>query len=373
MPDQHVILVDDEEAMRHAVSQWLTVSGYAVETFESGIAAIGRVQNGFEGIVITDRWGDIQWVNPAFLQVSGYEASDLIGQNMRIFKSGQHGVAYYCQLWETILAGKVWRGETTNRRKDASLYVEEQTITPVRDNHGEIVQFIAVKQDITERKKAEKEIWERDQKEKILTQTIHTMQLDIARDLHDTLGQNISFLRMKLDHLVNTKIRGKAEMQLELQAMARAADESYDLLRGTLAVLQSDNSTDLFRLFTRYAEQVEERASFKGSFSSQGEPRFMSAKRMRQLFYIFREILNNIEKHANASQVAIEMTWAADHLQLIVSDNGRGFDVNQLQFGSHYGLKFLRERVELLNGSLTLRSEPGSGTNVAVSIPYETS
>jgi PAS domain S-box-containing protein len=227
--------------------------------------------------------------------------------------------------------------------------------------------------DITERKQAEQQIRERNQKEQMLTQTIHTLQLDMARDLHDTLGQNISFLRMKLDYLDSRKIRKQSELQMEIQNMARAANESYDLLRGTLAMLQSADSTDLYRLLTRYTGQIEERSTFKVDFSSQGEPRPIAAPRLRQLFYIFREILNNIEKHARASQVTIEMLWNADHLKLIVSDNGQGFDVNQTQFGGHYGLKFMRERVELLNGSLTLRSEPGSGTNVAVLIPYETS
>src|SRR6185503_5141558 len=94
--------------------------------------------------------------------------------------------------------------------------------------------------EITERKLAEKMIHERNQKEKLLTQTIHTMQLDIARDLHDTLGQNISYLRMKLDHLAERKVRKQAEMQFEIQGMARAANDSYDLMRGTLAVLQSE-------------------------------------------------------------------------------------------------------------------------------------
>jgi len=124
-------------------------------------------------------------------------------------------------------------------------------------------------------------------------------------------------------------------------------------------------------LITRYTEQIEERSNFDIEFSSNGEPRPISAPRMRQLFYIFREILNNIEKHAGASQVRIEMLWDVEHLELIVSDNGRGFDVNAVQFGGHYGLKFMRERVELLNGSLALRSDPESGTNVAVLIPYE--
>jgi PAS domain S-box-containing protein len=325
------------------------------------------------GILITDPKGNILWTNPALTQVSGYGTDELVGQNTRIFSSGQHERAYYRDMWSTILAGKVWKGETINRRKDGSQYIEGQTITPVRGEEGEISHFIAIKEDITDKKQAEQDIRARNEKEKMLTQMIHTMQLDIARDLHDTLGQNISFLRMKLDYLTGKKIRKQADLQMEIQNMARAANESYDLMRGTLAILQSTDSADLYRLFTRYTEQIEERSGFKVDFSSLGESKPISAPRMRQLFYTFRELLNNVEKHAHASQVTIEMIWAADHLKLIVSDNGRGFDVNQIQFGTHYGLKFLRERVKLLNGSLALRSEPGSGTHVAILIPYETS
>jgi PAS domain S-box-containing protein len=452
------------------------------------------------GIVITDRQGNIQWTNPALLQITGYDSAELIGQNMHIFNSGKQDGAYYHDMWDTILSGRVWQGQTINRRKDGSIYAEEQTIAPVWNEREQITHFISIKQDISERKQAdealraseekfrtlvewtydwelwldpdgnvvygspscerisgyspeefladpnlivriihpddqplyrdhqriihdeaagpdkleyrilspdgrerwiehicrplfgenhtylgrrvsnreiteqkqtERDIQERNQKEKILTQTIHTMQLDIARDLHDTIGQNIGFLRMKLNHLTEKKIRKQAELQLELQNMARAADETYDLIRGTLAVLQSENSIDLFRLFTRYAEQIEERASFEIELSTQGEPRFMSARRMRQLFYIFREILNNIEKHANASHVSIKMTWDRDCLNLLVCDNGGGFVVDQVQYGSHYGLKFMRERVELLNGSILIRSAVGSGTEITLQVPYE--
>lgn len=110
------------------------------------------------GIVITDRRGNIQWINPALVQMSGYDAHDLIGHRTHIFRSGQHDAVYYRHMWDTILAGEVWRGETINRRKDHSLYVEEQTITPVRDEQNAITHFIAIKQDITERKQAEAEL-----------------------------------------------------------------------------------------------------------------------------------------------------------------------------------------------------------------------
>jgi signal transduction histidine kinase len=178
---------------------------------------------------------------------------------------------------------------------------------------------------------------------------------------------------MKLDYLSGKKTIRQAEVKNELPMMSKAANESYDLLRGTLAVLQSIDSAELHRLFSRYAEQVEERSTFKITFSSQGEVKPLSAPRIRQLFYIFRETLNNIEKHAGATQVNIEMIWNADSFCLVVFDDGRGFELNQVQFGGHYGLKFMRERVDLLNGSLSIHSANGTGTKIVVEIPYEPS
>ncbi|MEI7769948.1 MAG: GAF domain-containing protein [Chloroflexales bacterium] len=108
-------------------------------------------------IVITDHRGVIAWVNPAYTQITGYTAAEAIGQNPRILKSGKHAQPFYTQMWDTILAGEVWKGELTNRRKSGQLYDEEQTITPVRDEDGQIAHFIAIKQDITERKQWEYE------------------------------------------------------------------------------------------------------------------------------------------------------------------------------------------------------------------------
>lgn len=103
-------------------------------------------------IVITDIDGTIVWVNSAFTRLTGYPAGEARGQNLRIVRSGKQGAAFYRNLWKTIKSGEVWQGELTNRRKDASLYEEEMTITPVRAQDGEISHFVAIKQDITTRK-----------------------------------------------------------------------------------------------------------------------------------------------------------------------------------------------------------------------------
>lgn len=131
---------------------------YAIERrqveqeFRLQSAALASAAN---AIVITDREGTITWVNPAFTHLTGYAAREALGQNLRFLKSGQHDRSFYQSLWETVLSGRVWRGEIINRRKDGTLFTEEQTITPVRDERGEISHFIAIKQDVTERKQVE--------------------------------------------------------------------------------------------------------------------------------------------------------------------------------------------------------------------------
>ena len=106
-------------------------------------------------IIFTDRRGVILWANPAFTTLTGYALDEVVGANPRVLKSGKHDPGLYRDLWSTILSGRAWHGEITNRRKDGTLYVEEMTITPVRGDDGEIANFIAIKQDVTRRKEAE--------------------------------------------------------------------------------------------------------------------------------------------------------------------------------------------------------------------------
>ena len=113
------------------------------------------LESAANAVVITDPRGTIQWVNPAFTRLTGYTPEEAIGKNPRILKSGKQESSFYTHLWKTVLEGKVWAGEITNRKKNGQLYDEEMTIAPVRSETGEITNFIAIKQDVTERKRIE--------------------------------------------------------------------------------------------------------------------------------------------------------------------------------------------------------------------------
>jgi len=109
-------------------------------------------------VAITDPTGTVIWVNSAFEQLTGYTCAEIVGQSTRLLKSGRNSRTLYEEMWRTILEGRIWRGGLINRRKDGSLYDEEMTITPRRNNRGEITHFVAIKQDITDRKRAEERL-----------------------------------------------------------------------------------------------------------------------------------------------------------------------------------------------------------------------
>jgi PAS domain S-box-containing protein len=135
----------------------LNISGQ-IEVGEQLRLLSAAMEAAANGVVITDREGQILWVNPAFSKLTGYGRDEAIGQNPRVLKSGLQPPEFYRQLWETILRGEPWHGQLVNRRKDDMLYTEEMTITPVRAQSKAITHFVAIKEDITSRKRAEEEL-----------------------------------------------------------------------------------------------------------------------------------------------------------------------------------------------------------------------
>ncbi len=111
------------------------------------------VEQSVHSVVITNERGDIEYVNPAFCQVTGYTKDEVLGHNPRVLKSGKHDAAFYRDMWKTILNGRVWKNEICNKKKDGSLFWEWATIVPVKNDQNKITNFIAIKEDITEWKK----------------------------------------------------------------------------------------------------------------------------------------------------------------------------------------------------------------------------
>jgi PAS domain S-box-containing protein len=147
-------IIDDEEILLSTIRD-ISVRKAAEAERELLRSALLTSAN---GVVITDRNGCIEWVNPAFTTLTGYSEREAIGGTPSVLRSGVHDDAFYKQLWQTVLSGAIWQGELVNRRKNGTLYYEEMTITPVRIGGSSITHFIAIKQDITQRKHAEAEL-----------------------------------------------------------------------------------------------------------------------------------------------------------------------------------------------------------------------
>jgi PAS domain S-box-containing protein len=212
------------------------------------------IEQAAETIVITDLNGSIQYVNPAFEKTTGYQREEAIGRNPRILQSGKHDAEFYRELWDALPRGEVWRGRFTNKRKDGSLYEEEATITPIRGARGEIINYVAVKRDVTREAELEARLRQTQKME-----AIGTLAGGIAHDFNNILSAILGYADLAIQDAGDSQsvcadIRevikaGKraADLVAQILAFSRQAEqdqrpmrlqevvhEALDLLRGTL-------------------------------------------------------------------------------------------------------------------------------------------
>ncbi|MBC8182465.1 PAS domain S-box protein [candidate division KSB1 bacterium] len=177
-----------------------------------------------ELIIITDSRGNIQFVNPAFEQITGYKNDEVVGKNPSFLKSGKQENDFYKNLWETISAGNVWKGRFVNKKKDGSFYDEMATISPITNSNGEIVNYIALKRDITNEIKLEHHLR---QSQKM--QTIGTLAGGIAHDFNNILSPLFGYTEMLLQDVDEGSQIHSAIEQI-FKAALRAKDLVHQIL-----------------------------------------------------------------------------------------------------------------------------------------------
>jgi len=194
----------------------------------------------------------------------------------------------------------------------------------------------------------------------------------ISTFVHDQLGQNLGYMHLKLDQLsTNEKIMKQREIQSELNRLREVANESYEIVRDILRKLQSETIPHLANLLQEHARTIARRAKFELNFQSTGNRVQLSANTQQLIFFTFREIISNVERHANASKVDVLVTWSDNFLDISVADNGKGFDPDSVQRDEHFGLEIMEERIANIKGKFMVNSSNESGTVVSVSIPLE--
>jgi two-component system, sensor histidine kinase and response regulator len=350
-------------------------------------------------IVITDRQGQIQWVNAAFESLTGYQASEVIGQTPRVLKSGLQDAAFYSELWKTILAGKVWRGELRNKRKNSSIYCEEMTITPVTDDSG-ITHFIAIKQDITRRREADAALRQAHENlERIVAErtaqlleansNLQTFAHTVAHDLRSPLRSIISFAGIVLEEYT---ARLDEDGLSHLHRVVKAADRMDRLLNDLLEytkVSQAEmklENVSLRKIVHESLAMIDADIKTKKADLKVGPLPHSVMAHPATLALIISNFVSNAVKfvpEGERPRVIIRSETHEDRVRLVVEDNGIGLDPENMSklfgvferlhgtsdyAGTGLGLAIARKGAERMGGTVGASSVPGKGSHFWVEL-----
>jgi len=300
------------------------------------------VEQSPENIEITDLAGNIDYVNEAFLRQTGYTREEVIGRNPRFLQSGRTSPEYYAALWETLLRGEVWRGEFHNRRKDGSEYTEFAIITPMRQPNGDISHYVAVKEDITEKKRIGEELTAyRHHLEGLVAE--RTVDLERAREQAEAANRAKSAFLANMSHEIRTPMNAIIGLThlLHQEIQTPSAIVRLDKINGAARHLLSviNDILDLSKIEAGKL-QLETR-----DFSVTG---------------LLVDVAELIGEAARAKGLSV-MIDAGDAPQWLCGDVTRlrqallNYAGNAIKFTEHGGIELRSELVEELDGACLVR------------------
>ncbi len=221
------------------------------QTAEESLRKLSRaVEQSADTVIITDRHGIIEYVNPAFENLTGYQRDEMCGRTPRLLKSGEQGPEIYQEMWNTILAGNVFRGILVNRKKNGELYYVEESICPVRDSAGEITHFISNGRDLTERLRLEAQLLQSQKMD-----AIGNLAGGVAHDFNNLLTIITSYAELALD-AVEKDSSLETKVQEILLAARRAAELTRQLLAFSRKQPQALRVADLNQVIARIANTL---------------------------------------------------------------------------------------------------------------------
>ena len=351
------------------------------------------VEQAAEATVITDTLGTIQYVSPAFEQITGYSRDEAIGKNPRILQSGQHDQAFYRKLWQTITKGDAWTGRFVNKKKDGTLYWEDATISPVRDSFGKIVNYVAVKRDISGELQLQAQLLQAQKME-----AVGALAGGIAHDFNNLLQVVLGYSEFMLQR----KKEGEPDydgLQKIYQAGKRGADLVGSLLTFSrkletkfVPVNLNQEITQVQHLLSRTIPKT-----IRIDLHLSGDLELIKADPSQ-----IGQVLMNLGVNARdampdggtltieTANVQLDKEYCSSHLEampgdyvlLTVSDTGQGMDKNTLSHifepffstkevgkGTGLGLATVYGIVKQHDGHITCYSELGHGTTFMIYLP----
>ena len=346
-----------------------------------------------ETIVVTDAQGTIQYVNPTFEAVTGYTRAEAIGQNPRILQSGRQDAAFYRDLWATLSGGRTWRGRLVNKRKDGTLFTEDAVISPVCDASGQIVNFVAVKHDVSEQLRLAEQLM---QIQKL--DSIGRLAGGVAHDFNNMLTVILGHAGMALDQTDPAQ-----PVQAHLEEIRKAANRSADLTRQLLAFARKqtivprvlDLNQTVEGMLNMLKRLIGENIALDWRPQRPLWPIRMDPSQIDQILVNLcvnaRDAIAGIGQITIATQTATLDEAGCAHLadaapgdydRISVQDNGCGMDAGLLAHifepfftskaageGTGLGLSTVYGIVRQNNGFLDVHSEPGQGTTFHIYLP----
>jgi two-component system cell cycle sensor histidine kinase/response regulator CckA len=354
---------------------------------------MAAIEQSGEVIVMTDARGIIQFANPAFERSTGYNREEAIGQSLRILKSGEHDELFYRNLWDTISGGRTWEGRMVNRRKDGNLYTEETTISPVRDPSGRIVNYVAVKRDITEHLRLTAQFQQTQKME-----AIGQLAGGVAHDYNNMLSVILGYTELALRNADPAQ-----KLHTYLEEIYKATIRSTDITRQLLAFARKQTINPIMLDLNQNVESMLKmlRRLIGENIDLVWLPRVglhpvkmdpaQIGQIMANLCVNARDAIADIGRLSiETENVVIDAIYCAHHTEavageyvlLAVSDDGCGMDKETIEHifepfftskdvgkGTGLGLSTVYGIVKQNNGFINVYSESGLGTTFRIYLP----
>ncbi len=351
------------------------------------------VEQSHEPIIITNLEGDIEYVNAAFEKITGYHRDEVLGKNPRILKSGKQNRELYESLWNTISSGDVWKGELINRRKDGSLYVAEAIILPIKNNEGELINYIAVEKDITNVKRLEEEFRQAQKME-----AVGRLAGGVAHDFNNLLTVINGYANLLLQNISPQDSVYKKILQIQ-KAGERAARLTSQLLAFSRKQVVQPKILNINDVLEDLSKMLKRLLGEDILLSIRTDPHLADIRiDPGQLEQIIMNLAINARDamptgghlHIETVNMRLDQAFVENHLgshagnyvYLAVSDTGTGMSKEVLSHifepffttktagkGTGLGLSTVYGIVKQCQGFVEVNSEPGNGTTFKIYFP----